>query len=285
MSQGWLDALTRHAEAGTPSVLLTIARIRGSAPREAGAKMVVSALEQDGTIGGGALEHECGRIARDLLRHGSPQPLMRDFPLGPALGQCCGGHVTVLFEPMLPPGWQVVIFGAGHVGRALVAVLSALPCRMAWIDDRPGVFAAAVVPGNVVCVSQAARDFVVPAAAMVLVMTHDHQLDYEIVRKCLARDDLAFVGLIGSATKRARFAGRLARDGILPASLARLTCPIGVAGAGGKLPAEIAVAVAAQMLMIRDTPTIKAGRMAPEELAAREAAGCGDLACAGCAAT
>ncbi len=283
MSQGWLDALARHAEAGTPSVLLTVARIRGSAPREAGAKMVVSALEQDGTIGGGALEHECGRLARDLLRHGSPQPVMRDFPLGPALGQCCGGHVTVLFEPMLPPAWQVAIFGAGHVGRALVAVLGALPCRITWIDDRPGVFAG-VVPRNVGCVSQMAREFVVPTGAMVLVMTHDHQLDYEIVRGCLARDDLAFVGLIGSATKRARFAGRLARDGVLPASLARLTCPIGIAGAGGKLPAEIAVVVAAQMLMIRDARTAEAGRMA-EEVAAHGAVGCGDPACAGCAAT
>ncbi len=251
MIPSWLDALARHAEASVPAVLVTLTEVRGSAPRDGGTKMVFTATGQDDTVGGGALEHECGRVAREMLESGVVGPVSRTFPLGPALGQCCGGSVGVLFEPMLPVSWTVAVFGAGHVGQAVVRLLATLPCRVIWADSRAELLASPV-PKGIHCVTTTIPDDVVPSGAMVLVMSHDHQLDYRIVRSCLARDDLAFVGLIGSATKRARFRSRLARDGVPPDGIERLTCPIGLFEVGSKLPAEIALSVVAQLLSLRD---------------------------------
>ncbi len=120
----WLTALADAERDGEPCVLVTVVRTAGSAPRDAGAKMVVTADAQSDTIGGGALEHRCTAYARGIL--GGAEPVMRDFPLGPALGQCCGGHVSVLFEPLAPP-WRIALFGAGHVGQAVARVLAT--CR------------------------------------------------------------------------------------------------------------------------------------------------------------
>jgi xanthine dehydrogenase accessory factor len=243
----WLEALAAAERDGRAAVLVTVLAAKGSTPREAGAKMVVSAGGLAGTIGGGNLEFQCAAVARGLLADGGSAVVTRDFPLGPALGQCCGGHVTVLFEVVRPPALHVALFGAGHVGSALVRLLGELPCRVSWVDPRPGVLPA-VVPGNV-SVSSVVSVAAVPAGSVVLVMTHDHGLDFEIVAAALARDDLAFVGVIGSATKRARFVSRLARVGV-PAE--RLVCPIGVAGIAGKEPAVVALSVAAQVMALRD---------------------------------
>ncbi len=234
--------------------------------------MVFTMTGQDDTVGGGALEHECSRIARDMLGSGRTRPLTRTFPLGPALGQCCGGSVTVLFEPILPTVWSVVVFGAGHVGQAVVKLLATLPCRVVWADSRAELFEASV-PNGVRCVTTTIPDAVVPTGSMVLVMSHDHRLDYQIVRSCVVRDDLAFIGLIGSETKRARFLSRLARDGISQAGLARLTCPIGLFKVGSKLPAEIALSVVAQLLALRDQRLIVADIARSQEPATR-LAGC-----------
>jgi len=243
----WLDALAAAERDRQPAVLVTVLATRGSTPREAGAKMVVSADGIAGTIGGGTLEHECEATARDLLAGGATGPTTRDFPLGPALGQCCGGHVTVLFEVLRPPRLHLALFGAGHVGRALVRVMAELPCHVTWIDSRPEALPAQL-PGNVVPVRAAnpvQTAQMLPPNTHVLVMTHDHMLDFDIVAACLARADLPFVGLIGSGTKRARFAVRLKRQGI---PVDRLVCPIGLPEIEGKEPAVIAVSVAAQLL-------------------------------------
>lgn len=250
MTPGWLDALVRCSNDLVPSVLVTVIGVRGSAPRDSGTKMVFTADGQDDTIGGGALEYECGRVAHEILRSRAGQPLTRDFPLGPALGQCCGGHVTVLFEPILPSDWSVVVFGAGHVGQAMIRLLAMLPCRVLWVDSRAELFGN-LIPSNVTCDSGPVEGVAIPLNSMVLAMSHDHQLDYQIVRTCLKRDDLQFVGLIGSDTKNARFRSRLLRDGLPAASVSRLTCPIGFVNVGSKIPAEIAVSVAAQLLSIR----------------------------------
>jgi xanthine dehydrogenase accessory factor len=252
----WLDALAEHARAGTASVLVTVLDARGSTPRESGAKMVVGASALHGTIGGGRLEHECVQAARALLTGDDSVPLLREFPLGPALGQCCGGAVRVLLEPVRPPAWQVALFGAGHVGRAVARLLADLPCRLHWIDARDDAFPEPL--GAQVLQIRAehpeARVASLPPGAMALVMTHDHALDYRIIRACLARADLPFVGLIGSQTKAARFRARLRRDG-QPAE--RLACPIGLPGIGGKLPAEIAIATVAQVLQLRDAAALR----------------------------
>jgi len=253
----WLDALAELSASGRPAVLVTVLRAAGSTPREAGAKMVVSEEGFHGTIGGGHLEMEALKTARDLLASSAggerPPPLSREFALGPSLGQCCGGAVTLLFEAVLPARWRVAIFGAGHVGHALVRLLADLPCRVDWIDSRATAFPAEL-PGNVRSVATDAPEEEVPdlpPGCDVLVMTHSHQLDLQVVEAALRRRDIPYLGLIGSRTKRARFEARLAERGFSPQDLARITCPIGVPGAGGKHPAEIAISVAAQLLQGR----------------------------------
>lgn len=246
----WLDALAAAERDNLPAVLVTVLSAKGSTPREAGAKMVVSVDGLAGTIGGGNLEFQCEAAARALLASGAEGPSTRDFPLGPALGQCCGGHVTVLLEVLRPPRLQIALFGAGHVGKALVKLLADLPCRVSWIDPRPDALPANLPP-NVVPVRVAQPEQAVATLApggVVLVMTHDHQLDFEIVAAALQRADLPVVGLIGSDTKRVRFLSRLGRLGITGE---KLICPIGLTGIEGKEPAVVAVSIAAQILQLR----------------------------------
>lgn len=278
----WLAALYAHWQAGRPAVLVTLLAVRGSTPREAGCKMVVTEAGTDGTIGGGNLEFQSVAAARAMLADGGASPQVKAFPLGPALGQCCGGHASVLFEAVRPAAWRIALFGAGHVGRALVSALAPLDCRITWIDPRAEAFPADPLPHveRRLAPSPASVVASLPAGTQVLVMTHDHALDLAIVAEALPRPDLPFVGLIGSETKRARFVARLARRGLAPEPIRRLVCPIGVPGAGGKHPAEIAIAVAAQLLQTRDAtapvvPAADAGRVAPGSACA----GCGTEGC------
>ncbi|HTI01429.1 MAG TPA: xanthine dehydrogenase accessory protein XdhC [Acidisoma sp.] len=249
----WLDALNALDRRGEAGVLVSVIAADGSSPREAGVKMVVSQAEVWDTIGGGNLEFQSIQGARALLASENAVPVMRDFPLGPALGQCCGGATTVLFEPIRPPAWIVALFGAGHVGRATAKLLGDLPCRLLWFDARPGIFGEAPLPSNIHLRSTTTAEDIaaLPPGTMVLIMTHDHGLDYDLSSAALARRDLGFVGTIGSDTKRARFMSRLRRAGVDEATLTRFTCPVGLPGVGKKLPAEIAIAVVAQLLQLR----------------------------------
>ena len=267
----WLRALTEADRAGEPCVLVTVLRTAGSVPREAGAKMVVTARGQADTIGGGALEYGAVAHARSLL--GGAIPRTRDYPLGPALGQCCGGHVTVLFEPIAAP-WRIALFGAGHVGQAVARVLATLPCRVDWIDAREERFPASL-PTNVHATAPAdpvASVDRLSSGTTMVVMTHDHALDYSLVVAGLARD-VAAVLLIGSATKRARFARRLGSLAADP----RFVCPIGDPALGGKLPAEIAIATAAELLRLRSRPPIRLAEDVHNSCDA-ECPGCGGAA-------
>lgn len=258
----WRTVLGELHAAATPHVLVTLVATDGSAPREAGVKMVVAATRFWGTVGGGNLEYQAIDIARAMLTDGQREPTLKPFPLGPALGQCCGGAVEMLFEPFLEDRAQVVLFGAGHVGRAVAALLATLDMNVAWIDPRDGQFPDDLPDGVAATVDDdpAALVAKAPAGAMFLVMTHSHDLDEAIASAVLARGDFAYCGLIGSATKAARFRTRFARGGLTDAQIARLTCPIGIDGLHGKAPAEIAVAVAAQLLQVRaaDQPTDRA---------------------------
>lgn len=267
MSRDWLETLSDLRRRGEPAVLVTVLAVRGSTPREAGCKMVVSASAAYGTIGGGNLEYQSIARARALLTASGPD--VTEFPLGPALGQCCGGHASVLFEPVRPPARHFAIYGAGHVGRALVAVLATLDCRITWVDARPGEFPVAVPP-NVSMVAELAPAALPPGTEM-LVLTHDHALDYDLVRQALLLPHIPFVGLIGSETKRARFVSRLAKAGLAAEAIKRMVCPIGLPGTGGKAPAEIAISVAAQLLQMRNSVSI----VVSQPVAAN---------CAGCAA-
>ena len=343
---GWLTPLVEFAAGGEKCVLLNVVATAGSTPREAGAKMLVTEFRTYDTVGGGQLEYQCIKRARNMLDSGRVFESAR-FALGPGLGQCCGGsatvcfelvhpqstwvtalfelrsnqrsHVlaslvsgplgadgqiqklvvtgedcfggtghaalddlivracrrtlkpggqivsetfsaahtqaTVLLEPIHPPGLNIELYGAGHVGRALVHVLGALPCTVKWIDSRKDVFPPDI-PANVVCVTAPLPEYEVSEAlsgACFLVMTHSHALDQQICERILSRNDFRYCGLIGSRSKRRKFEKRFRASGVPEHTMARLTCPIGIAGLTGKHPAQIAVSVAAQLLQIDES--------------------------------
>lgn len=251
---------------GTPDdlspslILVTVARTAGSVPREVGAWMAVSASAITGTVGGGQLEFDAIRRAREALAGAELADDVR-YPLGASLGQCCGGVVWLRFErraalpePLRTP---VALFGGGHVGQQLAHVLAALPFSLHWVDSRDEVFPADL-PARV----QAEHSDPVQAAvadlapgSRVVIMSFSHAEDLEIVASALQRRrvhaDLPYIGLIGSRSKWAAFRHRLAARGFTQEELDGVVCPIGWAGLSGKQPEVIAVAVAAQLLQTR----------------------------------
>jgi len=326
----WIDELSDLAAAGESAVLVTVAGVRGSAPRETGAKMIVTSTETVGTIGGGQLEYQSARVAVEMLD--DCVSTLRSFPLGSSMGQCCGGVVEILFEPVADglPAWlrdlralhgqrepaviatrisrsrpaklivtadeifgaegdrenadlaakarriladnpvstrdvqefyepivapdlNIAVFGAGHVGTAVVNALSGLDCNIRWIDSRPKMFRQ--VPTNVRAIDApdpALEVAAMPAGSFYLVMTHSHAVDFEVCDRILRRRDARYCGLIGSLSKRRRFEKRYRQQGMSQALIDQLICPIGVAGISGKKPAEIAVAAAAEILKVRE---------------------------------
>jgi xanthine dehydrogenase accessory factor len=266
----------QHAD----GVLVSVDSVQGSGPREVGAWMAVFPQTLVNTIGGGHLEFQAITEARALMARPvsdnasstathEDNALTTRYALGPALGQCCGGVVHLKFERiraadapalkqrLLANGQPLALFGGGHVGRALVNILSTLPYNVQWVDSRDEIFPAQLPP-NVVCehsdpVHAAVADL--PSGASVLIMSFSHAEDLDVVAACLKRQrlhgDLKFVGLIGSQTKWATFQHRLEAKGFTAEELAFITCPIGVSGITGKEPEVIAVSVAAQLLQHR----------------------------------
>ena len=302
------------------AALISIIKVEGSAPREVGARIVVQrSAGFFGTIGGGRLEYEALAVAEAALSADKPAASVHVWPLGPNLGQCCGGSVTTLIEtfdggdldgigelvaaeeagPFVTIGRMteqgrvvreilhgvaeradsgegsvkqrfveqfgelrktVLLFGAGHVGRAVVLALSQLPFSVRWIDSRAGHFPD-YVPANVITVRTDTPEREIDAAppgAFVLIMTHSHPLDYSIAASALRRADLGLVGLIGSVTKRARFASQARQLGLSEDEIARLVCPIGLPDIKDKEPSVIAAGVAAQLLIARERAKLKA---------------------------
>ncbi|MBU9133620.1 xanthine dehydrogenase accessory protein XdhC [Burkholderia multivorans] len=318
--EAWLGDLQQLLAHGESAVLVTVAHTDGSAPREAGTKMLVTRDTARHTIGGGHLEWKAIEIARHLLKDGAHVPHARRLErlaLGPSLGQCCGGAVVLAFErldvgdlgwitslakrvaagaatvrsvsfgpspgaPLLsepepaaaradcllwetggvslmtetiaPYAFPVALFGAGHVGAALVKVLATLPCQVRWIDRRDAAFPAADALAGIGNLAIDALDD--PATAVdaapphtyFVVMTHDHALDFALAERILRRGDYAYFGMMGSHAKRVQFDHRLAAIGIDPVQVARMRCPIGVEGIVDKAPEVIAISVAAQLL-------------------------------------
>ncbi|MEM5424178.1 xanthine dehydrogenase accessory protein XdhC [Paraburkholderia ferrariae] len=331
--QTWLSDLQQLLAHGDAAVLVTVARVEGSAPREAGTKMIVTREAARHTIGGGHLEWKAIEIARQVLRDGMRTPHARRLErlaLGPSLGQCCGGAVVLAFERLdvadlgwlatlarrlaagastvrsvsfrssrngspegegtaadpamlsepepgveapdcllwetggallltetiAPNDFPVVLFGAGHVGAALVRVLGTLPCRVLWVDERdaafptPEAFALLNAPNVAIDANDAPDEAVdtAPPGTSFIVMTHDHSRDLDLAERILRRGDFVFFGMIGSHTKRKQFEHRLAARGIDPMQIARMNCPLGVDGIVDKSPEVIAVSAAAQLL-------------------------------------
>ena len=246
----WINALANLQTQGTACVLVTIIEERGSTPRNAGSKMVVSAEQIFDTIGGGHLEHKAMEIAREMIASASQDTRLERFSLGASLGQCCGGVNMLLFEPMGQPQAHIAVFGAGHVGRALVPLLASLPCRVRWIDSREQEFPAEIPNGVRKIVAEDPLDEVdeLRKGSYCIVMTHNHQLDLELTAAILKRGDFAYFGLIGSTTKRVKFEHRLRDRGFDSALLQRMRCPMGLSEVKGKLPIEIAVSIAAEVI-------------------------------------
>ncbi|HBF29624.1 xanthine dehydrogenase accessory protein XdhC [Rhizobium sp.] len=251
--------LNRHPDV----VMVTVVQAKGSTPRDAGTFMLVGKHALFGTIGGGQLEFIGIEKARKLLADGLDRDTL-SLPLGPEIGQCCGGWVELALEVLTVERRaaldarmqrataqqpQVFIFGAGHVGLALTAALSPLPFRVVLLDSREHIDGE--IPHGTdfrrVALPEAQVAEIAQGGAAVI-LTHDHALDFLIAREALARDDLAYIGMIGSATKRATFAHWLAREGGDKAQLTRLTLPIGAGPIKDKRPAVIAALVAAELL-------------------------------------
>lgn len=246
----WISALADLQARDEPCVLVTIIEELGSTPRNAGSKMVVGADRIYDTIGGGHLEFKAMEIAREMLASGQPATRLERFSLGASLGQCCGGVNVLLFEPMGRPQARIAVFGAGHVGRALVPLLAGLPCQVRWIDSRAEEFPDQLPEGVLKIVSEEPVDEVaeLPAGTYCIVMTHNHALDLELTTAILKRNDFGYFGLIGSKTKRMKFEHRLRERGLELALIQRMRCPMGLTEVKGKLPAEIAVSIAAEII-------------------------------------
>lgn len=316
---GWAAFALERKRRGEAVALVSIVGVQGSSPREVGARMAVTATQTFGTIGGGALEHQAIDQARKLLAADASHAL-QDWPLGPFLQQCCGGHVRLLIERVIDTGWleavlafeaagedftirtdlgatltktvrpdlgqseavrvlsrdggylgaarpprdevgalvqreaarrpRLLMFGAGHVGQAVARALETLPFDLGWFDSRPEFAPPATLA------DEAAQIEAIASAApgsLYLIFTHSHALDYALTRAVLRRGDARYCGLIGSKTKRARFVARLAAEGLTDTGL---TCPIGLTALTGKAPEVIAVGVAAQLLMLVQTPAL-----------------------------
>ena len=235
----WLDVATACERTAAAFALVH----RLGTPDASAQRLVVTADDSRGSVGDDAIESSAVVAARARLAPGG------------ATGLADVGGASLFIHVVRPHAFDVVLFGNGHVGRALVQVLAALPCRVRWIDERDADFPAAV-PDNVdVVPTDAPIDEVAdaPRGAFVVVTTHSHALDFDIVEKALERDDWAYLGLIGSKAKRAQFEKRLAAHGAPDADLARVTCPIGAqAGLTSKEPGAIAIGVAAEILAVRE---------------------------------
>ena len=247
----WVDSLASLRRSGQAVVVATTAN------RATAGKLLVTASTLHGSLGGPELEQSIAVRAREMLGTGASAQVVR------VQATEHGDEALVFLEALRDPEFTIVLFGAGHVGRALVGVLADVACRVVWVDSREDEFPAAVPDNATVVVTDDPEPEVAaaPPGAYFLVMTHSHALDQSLAERILERGDFAYFGLIGSLTKRRQFERRMGERGIPLARFPDMTCPIGVPGIKGKDPATIAIAVAAQLLQVRER-VLAAGRPA-----------------------
>jgi len=242
----WPNAIAAHAAAGRAYAIATVLSTSGSVPRGIGSKMVITLSGTDDSIGGGQLEYLVVEQAKRLLNQGGNHNVIQHFPLAAAANQCCGGSVSVLLECFAQPAHSVAVFGAGHVGRRVIHLLADLQLQLQWFDSRPDP----IEESGVACLPLADPDAVVATLSKhteLLILTHDHQLDYRLVSQALSAG-ITRIGLIGSTTKWQRFSSRLTADGYAKADLARVRCPVGLTSMPNKQPMAVAVAIVAELL-------------------------------------
>lgn len=236
--------LVDHAEA---CALVTVVRTVGSTPRAMGARMIVRAGGiSEGTIGGGRVEQEAIALAAEVLATGSPRFV--EMKLTQELGMCCGGQVSLFIEPIAVAP-LLVVYGAGHVGRATAAAAMAAGYRVHVVDERADQLTAARFPGCSLHGDLEAPEIPLVEGAFVLVTTHDHGLDQRLVERVLKRPH-RWLGLIGSRRKAETTRQRLEAKGFEAAAIASVRCPVGVA-IGAETPEEIAISIVGELVAVR----------------------------------
>ncbi len=307
----WLIILNQILEEDTTehklkAILLMISQHKGSAPREKGSWLILTPKRQYGTLGGGELEYRASKLAKEMLQSARENPskmtsdrILEDFLLGPDLGQCCGGAISLIFQPIATDAklWiqsalttplaskkigfslknlrespiilendsehkdyhiqsyednrsRFYIIGGGHVGQSVALMAMSLPLQVFIMDGRPEILDNLILPPNANASLIQNDDFLktIPAKSSVVVMTHSHDLDYHYGKELLKREDLAFIGIIGSKTKTARFRKNFLEDGINLEQLSRLNMPIAPMSPKGKEPGVIALGLLYQIL-------------------------------------
>jgi len=246
----WLEAATELESRSESYVLVTLLSTAGSTPRASGTKMVVSEQNIYATIGGGHLEFKAIKHARQLIEQGETCQQVENFQLGASLGQCCGGQVMVLFEVFVSDQVTLDIYGAGHVAQALLPILGQLPIKVRWIDSRAELFPE-TIPDNVKKVIDEEPVQQVKLAAIntaSLILTHNHQLDFALCQAILKQKNSLWLGVIGSDTKAKKFQYRLSQRGFTDKQIKHMICPVGLSQVAGKLPMEVAVSIAGQLV-------------------------------------
>ena len=249
MIQHWSYTLAELLTRGQPVVLVTQVGERGSSPRSSGAKMLVTLSTTVDSLGGGNLEHQAIEFARQLIENQKDGLHELEYTLAGNLGQCCGGEVRVLFEVFNTSLQPLYLFGAGHIAQSLVPLLAQLPFAVKWVDDRDELFAQPI-PDGVTRIERdpidVARD--IPNDAWMLIMTHDHQLDLDLILSAIDGGLPAYTGMIGSETKALKFRQRLSQRGISQEIIDSIHSPIGLQNLHTKRPVEIAISVAADVM-------------------------------------
>ena len=276
----WFDAVQSLQHRGDAYALVTVLGCTGSTPRDHSSKMVITDEEIFDTIGGGHLEYLVMQKAREIIATNAGtskvEQEIHHFPLGASLGQCCGGSATVLIETFAACQFHIGIFGAGHVAKSIVTILAGLQCKVSWIDSRADEFPLEI-PANVnkIIATEPCDELEdLPNGSDVLILTHNHQLDFELCLTALKRNrnplqQLRSIGLIGSETKALRFQKRLTDrllglekvdqdpqiQKALDEQIKSIRCPVGLSSVPGKLPMEVAVSIVGELIAIDHAST------------------------------
>lgn len=267
----WSDALARLQRTQEAHVLITVLGTAGSVPRDCGSKMLVTAQESWDTLGGGQLEWQAMATARELLQQRCAGQQVVHYPLAAELGQCCGGHVTLLYECFFQVRQALWLFGAGHVGQALMPVLAQLPLQCHWVDSREAQIPMTInATVKSYCLDKPEILFEqIQPLDIILIMTHSHDQDFTLCAQALACDHQGFIGLIGSRSKAGRFRLRLQRQGFSADRIARIESPVGLSQVPGKRPMEVAIAIAARIIQVYSAQSEPASTMQIDSHATR----------------
>ena len=254
MDNSWILEANRLLQENTNFVTVSIVQIIGSAPRNCGSKMLITEKEQFGSVGGGKLEWEASKLARDMLQNKSSERELKTISLGASLGQCCGGQVSLFLEKCSFENINIALFGGGHIAKSLLLILEQLPYKTTLIESRKAFIQEAPKKISTILNEQPEDEVEnFPPKTYYLIMTHSHAQDIAICEAIIKRKDFAYLGIIGSQKKSLRFCKHLLKKGYPESLIKKIFCPIGLPIKNNKQPIEIAVSIAAQLIEIVNT--------------------------------